>query len=255
MLYFFVKIYKKEEWADDLMAGRLYANRLSYFRTVEKTETNVYQGDPDEGAIVHQRDALSKVVLGKYDMSDDVEQIKIQMDWMKHLNLFCVYAGHSGCFKEISQDNLAEFRRQIEIPGEMLKFGNCAVVIRNTLEFIGRVEDAIRDQNFALYRGLVRYYDPDVDRVEMGHGLQPVLHKPKVFSYQKEYRFVIGTGTVGDEAVILDIGDISDIAVRMDAGQVNASLNVKIADDEPPKRLFRRRKTQPVGSGGEVNRV
>ena len=31
MLYFFVKIYKEEEWADDLMAGRLYANRLSYF--------------------------------------------------------------------------------------------------------------------------------------------------------------------------------------------------------------------------------
>ena len=243
MLYFFVKIYKEEEWADDLMAGRLYANRLSYFRKVEKTEeANAYQGDPDEGAIVHQRDAINRVVLGKYDMSDDVVQIKIQMDWMKHLNLFCVYAGHSGGFEEISQGNLAEFRKQIELPGEMLKFGDYAVVIRNTSEFIGRVENAIRAQNYALYRGLVRYYDPDVDNVEMGHGLQPILHKPKAFSYQKEYRFVIGTGTVGEESVVLDIGDISDIAVRMDAGQINASLNVKIADNEPPKRLFGRRK-------------
>ena len=249
MLYFFVKIYKEEKWANDLMAGRLYANRLSYFRRAEKAEeVGLYQGDPDEGSIVHQRHSIDKLMIGKQDMTNDVVQIRIQMDWMKHLNLFCVYAGHSGSFEEISQDNLVAFRKQIELSDEMLRFGNYAVVVSNTSEFINRVENAVKVQNFALYRGLVKYYDPGVESVELGHGLLPVLYKPGVFKYQKEYRFVIGTGTVGEESITLDIGDISDIAVKMDADEINGSLNVNLPDERPPKKLLGRKIWRSLGA-------
>ena len=240
MLYFFVKICREEQWANDLLDGKLYANRLSYFKKIEAEEEED-QGDPNEASIIHQRSSIRELVINKRDMTKDVVQIEMQMNWMNHLNLFCIYAGHGGPFQEISIENLQAFREQIELPDKMLRFGSHAVIIRNTVEFIERVEQAIKARNHFLYRGLVRYYDPDVD--DVGHDsrndLLPTLYKSNTFSYQKEYRFVVGTGTVGDDAIIIDIGDIRDIATRIDANQINSKLEVRIQQEEPRPRLFR----------------
>ncbi|HIF9375049.1 TPA: hypothetical protein ACX6RV_002942 [Photobacterium damselae] len=57
-LFFFVKVFDNKKYADDFMKGKLFANRLSFFKKLEeKAEAN--RGDRHEGVLSwHQKDDI-----------------------------------------------------------------------------------------------------------------------------------------------------------------------------------------------------
>ena len=101
---------------------------------------------------------------------------------------------------------------------EMQSFGDTAVIITNVSEFIRRVSESAKLIGAQLGYGPVNYYRDNEKTHQMQvmeqHGAAP-LWKRERYSNQREYRFYLDKET--DDFLILDIGDIHDISVSMNA--------------------------------------
>ena len=236
MIHFLMKIYAEKQHADSFRSGELYANRLSWFREIEDTEG---RGDEYEGAALLQRDnlvihmtatnketgeILSEGTITKDDLAAPPV---VQLARFDDLNLFCMYAGHSNDFQPKTDDALQELKKHIEIPDHCLQLGRYAVLIRDAPEFFKRVQAAVDRQGYKHCGGLVEYYDPEIGTPIEQLSLKSVFRKRDGFADQREYRLVINTGTTGVEAIILNIGDITDITMLLDTHDVNRMMSIR----------------------------
>ena len=74
MIFFLAKVFSEPGYADDLMGGKLYANRFSYFKRIENDHI---RGDPEEGAIMPQLDGLTIELTGTDSTTGEVNTIRI----------------------------------------------------------------------------------------------------------------------------------------------------------------------------------
>ena len=218
----FVKFFSKKKYAYDFLQGKLYANRLSYFKDIEGVD---YSGrsDKHEGVVGWYQPGLGKVTINGMDITGDLAgPVEMQKKWLNYRNLFCVYAAHTGNvnLENPSSDNVEQLRRQLKLSDECQKLGSFAVVIKNIPKFMERIESAAKNAGHRLSRGLVQYYDP-----ERFHGsfsdLEAIFRKQRKFAYQQEYRFIIDTLAIGEFPVVLDIGDIRDISICFCTSKIN----------------------------------
>ena len=241
MIHFLLKIFAEKQHADSFLRGEMYANRLSWFRKLEDSEG---RRDKYEGAAMLQRDNFSMhltatnketgEVLGEFTLSgDDLSAPTImQLAAFNDLNLFCMYAGHSRDFQQETDAPLQELKKHIEIPDHCLQLGRYAVVIKDAPEFLRRVKAAADREGYQIWRGLVEYYDPEVGTSVEPLSIKTAFRKRDQFAHQREHRFVIHTGTTGPDAITLDIGDIADIAMLLDTGDINRNMSITQASDE-----------------------
>ena len=251
MIHFLLKIFTEKQHAESFLRGDMYANRLSWFRKIgesdgrgdeyegavfRKIEESDGRGDEYEGAVMLQRDnlimnltAMNKEtgeVLSEFTITkDDLAAPPVmQLATFDNLNLFCMYAGHSRDFQPETDAPLQELQKHIEIPEECLQLGRYAVGIKDAPEFLRRIQVAANREGYSIYRGLVEYYDPEVGTPLEPLTMKTALRKRDDFAHQREYRFVIDTGTTGSDAITLNIGDISDIAMPLDPSDMKIRL-------------------------------
>ena len=109
-------------------------------------------------------------------------------------------------------------------------FGPYTVVVKNTTEFLRRVDRSVTQRGSGFLpsvRGVVRYFDPDTHQTDFANELRIPLFKQKRFAYQNEYRFVLQTGRQPAGPLILTIGEIRDIAFCMRTEAVYESVNIR----------------------------
>ena len=135
-----------------------------------------------------------------------------------------MYAGHSGTFQQVSADSLLDLKKQLELPEDCTKLGEHAVVITDVEEFLRRVRAAAHRAGYGICRGLVKYYDPNVGTPPARSDIDSIFTKRDQYAYQKEFRIAIDTRTSGTNAMTLNIGSISDIALRLKTGDINRRL-------------------------------
>ena len=158
-IFFFVKVFDRKEYAEDFIKGNLFSNRLSFFRKHEE-EKSANRGDKHEGVVSwHQPDQIRLEINGRI-ITDLAGPVMTQMNWHDHLNVFCIYAAHSGEFDEVSEETIEAFKEQIAIPEDCQKLGEYAVIVTNVTKFIERVKTAVSYNGYGLNAGLVEYYDP-----------------------------------------------------------------------------------------------
>lgn len=236
MIFFFLKFFPKKEYANTFVRGSLHANRLRYFKQIDSHDG---RGDRYEGAITPELEGLCLTLTATDAQTGEIAEYTIPIEdfasppimqprWFDPINLFCMYAGHSGSIKKVSADNLASFKKQLEIPEDCTKFGKYAVLIKNPKEFIRRVRVAAERENYRINWKLVRYYDPEVGTPPLESNFDSIFIKRKKYEYQKEFRLAIDTGTPGCNPITLDIGKIDDIAVCMDSGEINRQIDIKV---------------------------
>ncbi len=236
MIHFLVKVFSEPEHADRFLWGELYARRLAWFKKLESDEG---RGDEYEAAIMARREnliinmAAHNLVAGEVEeftiLSEDLAAPPIlQPEHFDHINVFCMYAAHSGDIKEVSDDNIQDYKRQLELPEECLRLGRYAVAITDNPEFLRRVKVGADRQGYKLFRGLVNYYDPEVGTPLTPLDIGIVFAKCQKYAYQKEYRFAIDTGSSGYEPITLNIGRIDDIAVRLETTDINRQLSIRL---------------------------
>ncbi len=185
-IFWFVKLLKKKSYAEDLIRGKLYANRLSYFRKIEE-DGCTGRSDKHEGITGWFQpefiETVSTVEANGIDMFPIVDPLPAHSNWVDNLNVFCIRALYSGDLKSINSGNIGEFKKRLEIPERFLELGKYAVMIKPK-SFIDRVKAAIRSKNHRGVHGLVKYYNP-----ETFHGPLPekraALWKHGKYSYQE----------------------------------------------------------------------
>ena len=235
MIVFLVKVFQHDRHADDFVQGKLYSNRLSYFK---RMEDGGVRGDEDEGAIMLPRKGLTIELTGTNPVTGETIELtpsgkevlgplEMRPEWFDHINVFCMHAIHTGDFETISEETFAAFKKQLEIPEECEQLGNHAVVITNTSEFFRRIKASASGKRYGVCGGLVRYYDAKVGSPSTRKEIETIFTKRKEFEYQKEFRIAIDSGTMGCNPITLCIGRIDDIAVRMNTADINRGLQVR----------------------------
>ena len=229
MIFFLAKFFSDEQHAEQLLRGSLYANRLAYFRNLEGdgNRADAYEGvgllrGDIELSVSINGSQTERILVPERELAEPIE---VRMNWTEHVNLFCMHAAHSGGYSDIPVGRVDQFKKeQIEIPRECLDFGEHAVVITNVPEFVERVRNAVRDtEGYRLVGRLVRYSDePSIDVT----GSDTIFHKREHYKKQREYRFAVFTGSDICDPLILETGDLRDIAIRCDSAEINAGIQV-----------------------------
>lgn len=229
-IFFFVKVFDSQKYVEDFIKGNLFANRLSYFKKFEEDE-GANRGDKHEGVVSwHQPDQIRLEINGRV-ITDLAGPVMTQMNWHNHLNVFCIYAAHSGDFEGISEEILDAFKEQVAIPEDCQKLGKYAVIVTNVSVFLERVKKAVNAKNYCLNAGLVEYYDPSSFHGSFSE-VESIFRKRDEYKHQKEYRFAFDTCIEGDNPLILSIGDISDITMQCEVSDINICLEIKLPSSE-----------------------
>ena len=221
---FLVKFFDNPDYAEDFVNGRIFANSLSKFKQAENGDESGRM-DRHEGTTDWLQPGNIRLTINDMDMSDDLAgPLQIQAGWLNHLNVFCLHAGHirDSDLASLSNDNIEILRQKLTMPDVCLLLGKYAVVVRNVPEFINRMESAARAKGYRiLRRGLVNYYDPATSHRSFRH-VESVFWKQEQYSYQREFRFVIDTGSSGELPLDdMDIGDLRDITLQLESTELN----------------------------------
>ena len=246
MTYFFtvVKMCSSEEYANDFCQGRLYANPLGYFQRLEEKGN---RADRDEGAFWEPLDSgpwtltatgpngTDSIIVAKKGLE---RPISFQLDRTKCLNVFCLYAVHDGQLPDPAKvpRHLDVYHHEFRIPESCQEdFWEHAVLVTNFREFEARVAKALRHQCLSgnicrCKMGPVTYqnYQPLLSQVGTVSDLEAAFYKGERFRDQSEYRVVFDTGRGEEKPCTLNIGNISDITLRIKTSEIQGHFEAPI---------------------------
>ena len=219
-VFFLVKFFDKPKHANAFVCGRVFARRLSAFKKDEDSDESG-RIDRHEGTISWMQPGKCQIIINGMDISADLAgPAQVQRHWLNHINVFCVHAAHSGDLDLASLSNIEPLRQKLTIPDKCLSLGNYAVVVKNVPEFINRMKTSARAKGYGIAQRLVKYYDPEIFH---GHfrDVESVFWKQDQYRYQREFRFAINRGSLGEYPLVMDIGDIRDIALQFKSTELN----------------------------------
>ena len=203
-MFLLAKFFEKEEYLEQFLHGKLYLNNLQYFRESEKHPSRV---DPYEGSIwLNAGIQLTSVYTGEKIIipKRDLDDIQMYTNLTKHVNLFCM------C-KIYIPEHVKGGKQRISIPNEILVFGKYGVLINHFTEFTNRIKAAIiKNGHYKMGLGHVRYNDRSP---EDPNSPKTLFHKREMYKYQNEYRIAVLTAPEKHDHLMLEIGDLGDIAI------------------------------------------
>lgn len=207
--------FQSAERIESLRKGHLYAKTLKYYRDLEK-ET----GDDEIG---DEFEAMFHVNEGYLRVPETGEEIRLNDSLIQTANsndfVFCMF----GIYPLLKKFSFTDKQKE-----KMLSFGDTALIILDSDEFIRRVCEAAKREGYEAHFGAVKYFDPTVDSVNMIVSLMKgmwniAFWKRDKYTYQQEGRFVFTPGN-GDDHIDLDIGDISDITAVLPSKTVLSAM-------------------------------
>jgi hypothetical protein len=232
-IWYFVKFFEKEEHADQFIKGTLYLNRLSYFRNIEedscadgwfdKTEAVAMWLQPHDLIIEVKMPGVGEAKIAKENLGGPVS---ISYNYHDHFHIYCLYAVHTTGFAtidgklELTETEAAELQKQVAIDERCFKSRPFAVIVP-AVRFLSQVSETLRGTGHRVRGKLVEYYDDETFHGEIVPDDIP-FKKQKGFSYQKEFRICVQTNTIGNDPLLIDIGDISHIcSAKMPSARVS----------------------------------
>ncbi|MCF7484204.1 hypothetical protein L3V31_21150 [Vibrio sp. J1-1] len=221
---FFLRVFDNSRYKEDFLDGKIFMNRLSYFRHIEgDSEGN--RADEHEGVNSWWQPNDVTLNLNGHCFSDLVAPIRMRLQHNDNYNVFCLFAATTDKVNLVDHIDFEEIANDFRVPSSVGNLGDQFVLVHNPREFINRIVEAVKSQDFVEGKaGLVTYYDPDTFSGDF-RGIDAVFVKQNNFSHQSEYRFVIDTGHLGNEPLILNIGPIRDIATPVDSWDIQVAFD------------------------------
>jgi hypothetical protein len=226
-----VKFCSEEQHADQFIAGKLYLNRLSYFK---QEEIECEDGRTDENEAIamwwQPKDILIKLRVPELGLEVEITEkdlaapVSTESERHNHFHVFCMHAIYTTGYKFIdgkikgSEDDLLVLNKQIEIDERCLKFGKFAV-ITPAMQFLERLRQELPRRGYWYNWNIVDYYDDKVFHGGFEEREIP-FNKQMRFQYQREFRICVDTKTMGADALTIDVGDISHICKKVDSSHL-----------------------------------
>ena len=201
-----MKIVKCEQYAQELLNGKLYCNSIQWFRKHhDEFEGNFY--------VFVERITYGGRTIPKEHIKGPV----IFHNNNAKLHAYCMFLWSAPIVDSEIEINLPE---QIgDLKKLASRFGQHVVIV-NATKFLDRVDETVNQKDIPGERGTIHYEDPENLRPESPRTRG--FNKRERFSSEKEYRFLFESQLPNCEgaAFCLDIGDIHDIAVCMKTEEI-----------------------------------
>jgi hypothetical protein len=238
-IWYFIKFFGEERYADLFMQGRLHLNRLSYFKKIEGADDDDGRPDTNEGVAmwwqpqdIHIK--LSVPGIGDVEITKDdlTAPVSTSFEYHDDLHMLCLYSVHTSGYDAVDgkfhldERQAADFQNQILIDERCLKFGPYAV-ITPAVPFLAQVKEALRRRGQWFRGRLVEYYDDEVFHGEIAPP-DVAFKKQKRFAHQREFRICVQTGTRGDDPISVDVGDLDHICAKAESSKLNNIFQLKL---------------------------
>lgn len=233
-VFLLARVFSKKSHAEQFLQGKIYANRLSAFKKMDK---DLARGDEYEGGVMSdpsdismmlqclnlETEKLQRVVLeGQHFASS----IKMKLSYFDHLNLLCMYGVRLNDL-DLTPENTDAIRERVSFSEKFLNFGNHVVVITHVTKFLNRVVMAANRERYGLEFDFVTYYDSEIGTKLIPQSTETIFAKRNEFAWQEEFRLVFNTFTQGNNPIVLDIGRIDDIAFLGKTSEIiNPSITI-----------------------------
>lgn len=201
--------FQSKERLESLQKGLIYANKLKYYRDLEKQTGDATIGDSFDG-LFHINEGKIKLINTdeEIDLNDQLIETSASNDYV-----FCMFG---------IPEQTVHFQFSEEQRTHMKSFGDSALIILDSKAFIERVTEAAKAQGYTALLGRVNYIDANNDYANVFLSMQEdirnvALWKRNMYEYQKECRFIFSPGKADVDHLELQIGDISDISVIVPA--------------------------------------
>lgn len=197
--------FSTEKFIDQLReTGKLYFNPI---RNFSKIKDGSLRGDDFENLThVYQPHGVKLEVGGK-SIGKLAGPVKLYMPQDDEFNVTHIFCMSFLSDKTEIRDDLKIFSHRVT------EFGDTALLIINTQIFFDRLhaafDDELKKETIGAYRhGIVKYID-----TAQYSGKMNCFKKPQNFAWQHEYRIGITSRT--DQPIAIELGDLSDIAVKI----------------------------------------
>ncbi|SIT91600.1 hypothetical protein [Edaphobacillus lindanitolerans] len=229
--------FMEEKFVEDFMKGHIYMKSNQYFIDLEKELGVEGIGDKYEGA--HVEDLIPgkhEVYLTSGDTKIKIHFTKMriaqQYENIKKFPILCSLMLTEDDFEHCESENKWVLRNETYNDFKRDFDNRTAIIIVDFEEFKSRVNRELNNIGVRGWMGKVTYYDsPHPLTVEDfdSDPIKALFYKRKVFEHQREYRIVVEQ--IESDHVTLDVGDISDIAKKIDMTSL-ASLQIHLESEE-----------------------
>lgn len=197
--------FKSKELIKSLQSGKIYLNSLKWFREYESASGDVVVGDSFEAMIYVNEATLVFQETGEQVALEDCLIPTVE----SNSYVFCM---------TYINPQIESFQFNEQQKNEFKTFGDTALIILDSYEFINRIRAAAIAKGYSIYFDAVHYYDEDIDLADVWFSLIQGTHniafwKRKAYSYQQEFRILIPGNGILEDHIELEIGDISDISI------------------------------------------
>lgn len=224
----------QKEHMESLLKGTIYLNAMEFFKRYEDTN-NI--GDRDEGVQNILQPEYTEIIIDSHEYEKGGKiirspkraltkeggliNVKIHLD-VSNVNLYCLY--------KISREKIAKDNLIFNLPKEIKEeknYTHCVVFI-DPQTFIERLYNNVKDKVLSFKSDTIEYIDKNTYHGDVG-----IFKKFNEYEHQNEYRVALEPLPKlrgSNKEFIVEIGDISDIAVIMKTEQLESVLEVKYND-------------------------
>ena len=241
-----LKMFQSQEYANNFMSGKLFANTLSYYKQEEKQRN---QFDPHEGTYRYPvNDAILTFTTKQetFNITPDNGLLSFSMmpNFIARVNVFCMYTlrVHPDELPNPNDlpDSLTEYTHHFSIDPICQKdFGEHLVVVTNPKAFSNRLENTL--SKMLDRREIRRYQAKEVTYSEFNipsdyaasstYSIEPAFTKRPKFAHEKETRIVIDFNDNHNKSRVIDIGNISDITQYVKTSEFVSKAVIPIQRD------------------------
>ncbi|NNG99676.1 hypothetical protein [Acinetobacter sp. ANC 5414] len=224
---FLAKVFKKKQYMEEFLDGKLYMNCLGYFKNVEDAKNTQYDSKEGIKSYLQPHDVEMEIKFGdqviKLDVRNLAAPVIIQNNGYNNLKIICFYSPY------IDYSDLKASKEDIKITDKMKNdFGDHVIIITNYEEFSKRLQAALdisEDIEFCGHKK-VDYFPHNFHGSFEDHEIPFKKHED--FSFQKEYRVIARTKQHDEQPLVINIGDLRDICLPFTVDQFNdIELNIK----------------------------
>ena len=223
-IWYFIKFFEQEEWANQFLAGDLYLNTLHYFKTQESSDT-ADRGDPTEATSLwlQPRDTIMTLRVPKLNLQTVITEkdlaapIQASSKFHENLHIFCLTAPATDTpiVESGAISNLDVIHPQLRIDQKCFRMGKFAVAVP-AISFLEQLRTTLKNRQLPASYKMVTYYDESTFSGPFAHD-DIAFRKQKRFTYQREWRLCVNFRNETDSPRRLSIGRLPETSIKLSA--------------------------------------